>query len=162
VTGYKPTQEHPLAPPAPPAAGSENAPQGELTLAASLKGSDGKAAPITEGITVHVGDALNVQITLVNNSSEKKVIVFASSQKLDIEASNAAGKQVYRWSAGERFPQVVNSLELEAGTSWSHEVTIKIGAGENQLRPGKYNFAIMVTGTPQMALMAKNVTIAKD
>jgi len=159
VTGYKPTQEHPLAPPSPPAAGSEGVPEGALELVASLSGADDVKVPLKEGARVTVGDKMDVQISLVNNTSEKVEIVFADSQKIDFTASDSNGREVYRWSKDKRFPAVINTLPLEPGRSWSHEITIPIGTGEFMLAPGTYKIEVVMVGNPTLSATAESVEI---
>jgi hypothetical protein len=160
VTGYKPTQDKPLAPPSPPAEGSENVPEGTLELVVSLSGPDDVKVPLKEGARVTVGDKMDVQISLVNSTSEKVEIVFPTSQKIDIIATDSNGREVYRWSRDKRFPAVVNTLPVETGSSWSHEITITIGTGEFMLAPGTYKIEVVLTGSPEIKSEAENVRIS--
>ncbi len=154
---FTPTQEKPLAPSAEPAEGSDEVPVGELALVVSLSGVD-EPVTLTDGISIHVADSLDIQCTIVNNTAEAQSIVFANSQKLDALFTDAAGNVVYQWSRGIRFAQVVNSLDITPGQTWPHEITVPVS--EDGLSPGIYNITVMVTGTPELSVAASDVEIS--
>ncbi|HDS30464.1 MAG TPA: hypothetical protein ENN67_05400 [Firmicutes bacterium] len=156
---FQPTQEQPLAPPAREAAGVESIPQGELGMAVSMLDYARGLLAVGKDVSVFVGTEIKVQVTVVNNTDEAREFVFPTSQKLDIHFSDPQGNAVYQWSAGKRFATVVNSLTLEAGDRWSHELTVPVGSGSEKLAPGTYIVNVMLTGTPPISFMASNVEI---
>ena len=161
VTGYVPVPAQPLAPPAQPAAGVENVKQGSVQLVVSLKGSGDNAVPLVDGAEVGVQDKIEVQLSVVNLTAETFEATFPTSQRFDIIVKNMAGREVYKWSEGLRFAQVVNTFQVEAGNTWSHEMTVEIGTGEHQLRPGTYNFSVIMIDMPSMSVNAADVVIYK-
>jgi hypothetical protein len=161
VTGYKPTQERPLAPGAQPASGSENVKEGETKLVISATGVSGNEEPLITGATIKAGENLKIQISLVNKSNAPYVIKFMTSQKVDILVNNLSGKQVYKWSEGQRFAQVLNDLTVEPGDTWAHEITVQVGKGEHKIPPGTYNIVVTMPGEPAMTAVAQSVTIAQ-
>ena len=162
VTGYTPTKEEPLAPPAPPASGSETVKEGEMKFIASATGASKKQEPLISGAKISAGDNVKVQVSLVNKTAKPYAVKFMTSQKLDVIINDLKGKQVYKWSEGLRFAQVVNELKVEAGDTWSHELTIQIGKGERQLPPGTYNVVVMLLGEPGSTFSAQSVTISQE
>ena len=157
---FVPTQEKPLAPPAQPAKGAENMPPGELGVAASIEGARGKI-PMRDGAVVQVSNEIWVQCTIANKTQDTVEIVFANSQKLDIIFLDSGGNEVYRWSKNRRFAQVLDTLTLEPGKTWNHELTIPIGSESEFLKPGTYEMVVVVTGNPRLEARAKDVRITK-
>ncbi len=155
---FTPTQENPLAPPVDPAAGSENAPENEVSIAASFRGVGAPVALIS-GATVKILDSLDVQVTVVNNTDADVEYVFASGQKFDVVFYDPEGNLVYRWSEGMRFAQVVNTLVVTAGDSWSHEITIELPSGQNLLPMGQYTVKVEFVGTKDLAIEIEDITI---
>jgi hypothetical protein len=156
---FVPSQEQPLAPPAHEAAGVEEIAPGEVGMAVSMLDITGGYVPVTNDASITAVNEIKVQISIVNKTEETREFVFPTGQKLDIAFSDISGNVVYQWSAGKRFATVVNSLALEAGDTWSHELTVLLGTGDEKLAPGKYMVTVMLTGTPPMSYLASNVEI---
>jgi len=157
---FVPTEEQPLAPPAQPAAGVDDVEEGELALIASISGT-GDPVPLREGVTIMVGDEMDLQVTLANRTAEQTVISFITSQKLDVFISDKDGNQVYQWSKNQRFAQVLSTLELAPGENWSHEITIPVGEGDNEVPPGIYDIAIILVGQPPLSYTLSDLVIAR-
>jgi hypothetical protein len=96
---------------------------------------------------------------LVNNTAEKQIISFLTSQKVDIIAKDADGNIVYQWSNGLRFANVLSTIELEPGQEWSHEMAVPIGDGG--IATGIYTLIAKITGRPEIIAQAENVTITR-
>lgn len=156
---FEPTQETPLAPPAQPASGVEDVPEGTVGLAVSMTGTLTGPVALEQDISVTVTDEIHVQITIVNNTDETREFVFATSQKLDIIFNDDEGNIAYQWSALKRFSQVLNALTLEGRETWSHELTVPVGTDAGQLPEGTYNVVVALTGTPPVSFMASGVEI---
>ncbi len=158
VTGFQPTEDQPLAPPAEDALGVDDAQDGELTFKVSLAGT-GDPIRLQDDITVPVDEKLDVQCSIVNMTGETVEFSFITGQKLDILVSDATGATVYRWSANRRFAQILSTILLEPGEIWSHELTIPIG--DDGLAPGVYSFHVKVTGLPELYAIANKVEITR-
>lgn len=52
---------------------------------------------------------------------------FPTSQRYDFVVADAAGREVWRWSADRAFLQVVTEAQLEAGETWTMEATWPTG-----------------------------------
>ena len=156
ATMDKPTQD-----PAPPAVGYEEAPAGMVSIVSSLQGV-GEPVKLNDNATVIGKDKIEVQVTVVNNTDESVSYVFATSQKLDIIAADDEGNEVYRWSKGLRFANVLNTLDLGPGKHFAHEVTLNLEGEDRVLPIGTWDFKIMLTGTPALEMSARDVTIKKS
>ena len=157
---FVPTQERPLAPPTEPAAGAESLPAGKLGFAVSLSGLE-PSQPLADGVEVPVADKLLIRCTVANKTEETISISFITAQKLDVVFEDIEGNTVYKWSRDKRFAQVVDTLELDAGRLWSHELSVDIGEGEFKLSPGTYTVRVMVTGVPSLEVEAADVVIIR-
>jgi hypothetical protein len=109
VTGFQPTDEEPLAPPAEDALGVDDAQDGELSLKVSLSGT-GDPIRLQDDITVPVDDRLEVQCSIVNMTGEPVEFSFITGQKLDILVSDSQGVPVYQWSENRRFAQILSTI----------------------------------------------------
>ncbi len=158
VTGFQPTENEPLAPPAEDALGVDDAQDGELSLKVSLSGT-GDQTGLQDDITVPVDDRLDVQCSIVNMTGEPVEFSFITGQKLDILVSDSRGVPVYQWSENRRFAQILSTILLEHGEIWSHELTIPIG--DDGLAPGVYLFQVKVTGLPELNAIADKVEITR-
>lgn len=156
VTGFQPTEDQPLAPPAEDALGVDDALDGELSLKVSLSGT-GDLIRLQDDVTVPVDDKLDVQCSIVNMTGEPVEFSFITGQKLDILVSDPTGATVYQWSDNRRFAQILSTILLDPGEIWSHELTIPIG--DDSLAPGVYSFEVKVTGLPELNEIADNVEI---
>lgn len=158
VTGFQPTENEPLAPPAEDAQGVDDAQDGELSLKVSLAGT-GDPIRLQDDITVPVDEKLDVQCSIVNMTGETVEFSFITGQKLDILVSDSTGVPVYQWSENRRFAQVLSTILLEPGEIWSHELTIPIG--DDGLAPGVYSFHVKVTGLPELYAIANKIEIIR-
>jgi len=157
---FVPTQEEPLAPPVEPAEGTEEAPEGELALVVSFDDGSGPV-PAVDGMTLNVGEQIDIQVTIVNNTENAVSISFANSQKLDVFVMDSDGNPVYQWSAGIRFAQVISAIDLEPSESWAHEVGIYEGPLNTIEIPGTFDFRVVVTGTPELVHETKNIELIR-
>ncbi len=157
---FVPTVEEPLAPPADQAVGVEDVEPGQLALICSL---DGIGDPVTleDGISVGAIDSLLLQVSIVNTMDDVQTIMFATSQKLDLFISDQDDNAIFKWSEGVRFANVLNSIELNPGDVWAHELTIPIGLESGKVPPGTYNMAVLVTGEPALALNVSDIEITR-
>ena len=140
----------------------DDIPEGTVGLAVSMTGTLIGPLALEQDISVTVTDEIHVQITMANNTDETREFVFATSQKLDIIFNDDEGNIAYQWSAGRRFSQVLSALTLEGRDTWSHELTVPVGTGSDQLPEGTYNVTVALTGSPPVSFMASGVEIKQN
>jgi len=58
-----------------------------------------------------VGQAVRLQLKLVNNSGQQRDIVFSDTQRYDFWVERG-GREAWRWSAGRSFAQTVTTVNL--------------------------------------------------
>ena len=79
------------------------------------------------------GDAVRFALHVTNDGARPVQFTFPSSQRYDFVVESETGAEVWRWSAGRAFLQVVSSVALEPGETWDFEADWE--AGE---RAGRY------------------------
>ncbi|HEX9744876.1 MAG TPA: BsuPI-related putative proteinase inhibitor [bacterium] len=153
------TAEEPLMDPARPADGVEEVPMDTVVLLADLVSGD-NVIPLKDDMTIAASETLKVRFSLVNNTDEVKTYVFPTGQKTEIYCLDDSGNEVYRWSAGLRFSQPLNTLEVQPHDTWSHEITVNVGDGDFMLAYGTYKIVAELVGTPTVSATASGVSIA--
>ncbi|MCH1625844.1 BsuPI-related putative proteinase inhibitor [Ferdinandcohnia quinoae] len=90
----------------------------------------------------------NIIITLKNTSENSVNIIFPSGQKFDFVITNEAGHEVYSYSIDKSFVQVLEEIELKAGTeeSWVEKWDYTTNDGE-RLPAGEYKISAKVTAS---------------
>jgi hypothetical protein len=64
----------------------------------------------------------------VTNATDDAIdFTFPTSQRYDFVVTDAAGREVWRWSAERAFLQVVTEAQLEPGETWTMEATWPTG-----------------------------------
>lgn len=91
------------------------------------------------------GDKVAARLSLRNTRPEPLVLDFNSGQEFDVAIVDAAGKEVYRWSAGRMFAQMLHDLSITGEKNWAAQLALPAG-----LAPGKYSAQawLTATGTP--------------
>jgi len=79
-----------------------------------------------------------------NDTEEPLTLVFSSAQQADIVLSQD-GREVYRWSDGKMFAQVLESIALQPGEIQSVVLNDDLG-----IPPGKYDLSASVTAQAEM------------
>lgn len=125
-------------------------------LALGACGSDGPdpVAGDAPGIRVDVGhpDPLRVgplawTVTVANDTAEPVVLHFPSSQRADV-ALTRNGEEVYRWSRGLMFAQVLGTERLAAG----EKRELRLDEPGLDVDPGEYTLSasIAAKGRPDL------------
>ncbi len=70
------------------------------------------------------GDVLLVRMTLRHTLAWPLRLSFSSSQRFDVAAYDAEGKEFYRWSRGRAFLTVMGSEEIRGEKTWVAEIPI--------------------------------------
>lgn len=68
--------------------------------------------------------ALEMTLTIVNNTSETVTIEHTSGQKYDFQIFDAEGETLYTWSANKMFMQMLGTTEIAAGESLTFTDTL--------------------------------------
>jgi hypothetical protein len=72
---------------------------------------------IVGDLTVSVGDDVGFQLTVTNNSSRRIELRFPSGRTHDFVVLDSIGREVWRWSTGKMFTQVVQNRSIDKGQS---------------------------------------------
>ena len=62
-------------------------------------------------------------LTIRNLTETPQVLTLPSAQTYDCSVSTAAGDEIWKWSQGRRFAQVVTEMTFSSGESDSFKVT---------------------------------------
>lgn len=87
-----------------------------------------------DGKVYTAGGDLLAHMRLRNNSAGPIELVFPTGQDYDLVIRNEKGEEVYRWSTGKVFTQVVRKIRVESGAELNFVVTAPLKG----LPPGKY------------------------
>jgi hypothetical protein len=68
-------------------------------------------------------EPVRLTFTVRNDGSAPATFEFRSGQRFDLVVLDPQGQQVWQWSAGQFFVQVLGSVTLPPGQSWSFEAT---------------------------------------
>jgi hypothetical protein len=70
------------------------------------------------------GDRMLAMLTLRHTLDWPLVLTFSSSQRFDISAYDAEGREIYRWSAGRAFLTVMGREEIRGERTWVAEIPV--------------------------------------
>ncbi|MGB9611269.1 MAG: BsuPI-related putative proteinase inhibitor [Bryobacteraceae bacterium] len=70
------------------------------------------------------GDRMLAMLTLRHTLDWPLVLTFSSSQRFDLSAYDAEGREVYRWSAGRAFLTVMGREEIRGERTWVAEIPV--------------------------------------
>ena len=108
----------------PPAKGSPGVASGDgFTVTLSVRPTSGKA-----------GGTFVLALKIRNDSGGQRTFEAPSGQTYDFAARDASGREVWRWSNGKAFIQVVTPVSFAAGQTRVYD-DIWTTSGQN---PGKY------------------------
>jgi len=79
------------------------------------------------------GQQMNVSLKLSNEEESKVELEFSTSQVFDFRIIDGVGKEVYVWSSGRFFLQVIRRIPLKADQTFEEKLTYVIN-----LQPGNY------------------------
>ena len=92
-----------------------------------------------------------VQITIVVLNVSEKILPFrfSSGQTYDVVIHDAAGKEIWKWSNGNFFTQVIRNESIRAGGKWQFEVNWNRKDNDDKPVPaGQYRLTGIVTSQP--------------
>ena len=92
-------------------------------------------------------DTATVRMTLRNTAATPLVLRFSSGQRFDILIRDAAGTEVYRWSATRTFAAVTGREEIAAGERNYVEPVPLANLSGQPLPAGRYTLEAWITGS---------------
>jgi len=60
-------------------------------------------------------ETVNMELHIENKSAKVKRLTFNSAQKYDFHIINSDGEEVWRWSRGKSFIQIMEDIQVPAG-----------------------------------------------
>ena len=112
-----------------------------------LSGSELSFSVALDKTVYAAGEQTSVRLATRNTTPDPLTLQFTSGQRFDIAIRNAAGEDVYRWSATRTFPAVLGSETISGGErNWSDVITLANGSGQ-VLPAGHYTLAAWLTDT---------------
>jgi hypothetical protein len=101
-------------------------------------------------------------VFVVENTSDKLLpFKFSSGQSYDFVITNAVtGSEVWRWSRGQFFTQVIRSEAIRGKARWTFEAVWKFRDAEgNPIPPGQYHLIGILTAQPPLQSHAAVLTV---
>lgn len=104
------------------------------------------------------GDPMMARLTVRSTQNDPLVLQFTSGQEYDLAIQDSDGAEVYRWSKGRMFTEIVHDLTIAGEKNWVIE--IKLPA---ELPAGKYVAQgwLMASGTPKKYSASAGFEITK-
>ena len=113
-----------------------------------------------EGRNFPIGEPIKIELKLKNASKEPVTITFPTSQRFDLVVSDTEGKEVWRWSHGKVFLQVIQEVTLEPGEELEFKATWDQRDNEGRQVPsGAYVMVGELTGEPKVVSRPIRFTI---
>ena len=104
----------------------------ETSLA--LQNARGKEAGIFER-----NETITMILTIRNRTETQQALTLPSAQTYDCAVSTAAGKEIWRWSKGRMFAQVVTEMTFSPGESRTFKVIWDRSRSDGSIaEPGQY------------------------
>jgi len=109
--------------------------------------------------TEPVPGGLKLEMLVVNVSDKLLPFKFSSSQNYDfVITDTATGQEVWRWSHGTMFAQMVRSDSIRASSKWTYsEVWNRRDNDKNPVPPGRYRLVGILASQPP--IQSEPVTI---
>jgi hypothetical protein len=92
--------------------GSTPQTSGALEVRVSIQHSDGR-----EARGIRQAEPVRLSVTVRNRSDEPRSLTLPTSQTYDFAVVGEAGREVWRWSAGRMFAQMLTEVALAPGES---------------------------------------------
>jgi hypothetical protein len=90
--------------------------------------------PLAAELEVKVGNGVELALRVTNNTTGKLELLFPSGQTHDFTVVDSTGREVWRWSEGRMFTQIVQNRILD-----SNGGTLAIDAAwRSTIPPGRY------------------------
>jgi hypothetical protein len=90
--------------------------------------------PVEASLAVTVGKGVEFSFNVTNNAARKVEFLFPSGQTHDLVVSDALGREVWRWSDGRMFTQVLQTRVLESNGTLRWDAAMS----GTPLAPGRY------------------------
>lgn len=91
------------------------------------------AGPVAASLDVKVRDGIEFAFRVTNNEARKLELLFPSGQTHEFVVLDSVGREVWRWSEGRMFTQVLQNKVLETNATVTWEA-----AWRYAVPPGKY------------------------
>ncbi len=92
-----------------------------VIAAASPASGSQDDSPVASTLNVAVDGSVSLHLHVTNRSERQVEFVFPSGQTHDFAVFDSAGREVWRWSEGRMFTQVLQSRVLAARETASYE-----------------------------------------
>lgn len=89
--------------------------------------------PIAASLDVKANDGFQFSFRVTNNEPRKIELLFPSGQTHDFVVIDSVGREVWRWSEGRMFTQVVQNKVLDSRASLTWDAT-----WHPEVPPGRY------------------------
>ncbi len=96
----------------------ETATKTDFETRLTLRNEGGK-----ESTSFHAGEAVTLVITIRNRAGAERSLTLPSSQTHDVVVHADGQKEVWRWSSGRMFAQVITDLAFAPGETRTYTVT---------------------------------------
>lgn len=114
---------------------AEEKPKVSGSAVTSIKKSGDFSVSLTaEPGVVESGEGVSLTLVVRNLSEEGRTLELASSQTYDFVAFEKDGEEVWRWSSGMMFTQVIGSVTIQARGSKVYKVSWSMAG----FQPGTY------------------------
>lgn len=110
-----------------------------------------------------LGDPITITLTVTNRGGMPAPLTFTTSQRYDLTASRS-GREVWRWSYGRAFAQVIQNINVRPGETISFEETWdQTDKDGDQVPPGSYTIIGWLTaeGREQTTRSSVEIRIAE-
>jgi hypothetical protein len=118
------------------------------------------AAGLDDVVAQHLGHPVDrLTFTITNKSIQPESYTFNNGQQFDVVITDSTGKQVWTWSKGQIFSQLMTHVHLNQGQSHSYTVVWNRRDDNDVPVPaGQYTAAAALTNQPRL-VVAKTTTI---
>jgi len=99
------------------------------------------------------GEHINLILHVINRGAEPVTLHFLSAQRYDVAVKNLEGREIWRWSNGQMFAQVMGEETLQPGKrALTYRITVR-----ERFPPGRYTVIGMIPA--QEGLPSESITI---
>lgn len=120
-------------------------PDAQTSVSASAKDGDITVTLAARPRVAGAGDTVGLTLTVSNSSGEPRTFEVTSAQAFDFVAQSG-GDEIWRWSSGMSFAQVLTPLTIEAGGSEVYRAAWETEGVE----PGDYTVTGTFAGLPEL------------
>jgi hypothetical protein len=110
----------------------------------------------TDKTAYAVGEPIRATIAVINRTSNELCLSFRDGQRFDFYIERE-GKEVWRWSQGRMFAQVLGREVLAAGTSVTYSAKC-----EDKFEPGLYVVTGVIAAEPNPFIARTSIVLSID